>query len=195
MDPSAQRRLREALALALDAHGEQTRKGTAIPYSSHLLQVAGMVLEYGGSSDQAIAALLHDTLEDCEGISLESISDRFGETVARIVADCSDLLPGDTPATKSPWKDRKRHYLSTLSKADETSLLVAACDKRHNLGCLVRDLAHQGPSYLNRFSAGAEDQIWYFETILEILDGRIPPLLLLELEALVNELRVSLRSP
>src|SRR5262245_63763346 len=111
MRDADRRRLVDALAFALDAHGDQTRKGTEIPYASHLLSVAGLVLEAGGDAAQAAAGLLHDTLEDGEGVDESRLRDEFGADVAAIVIACSDLLPGDTRDRKSAWGDRKRRYL------------------------------------------------------------------------------------
>ena len=100
---------------------------------SHLFQVAGLVLENGGDWEQSAAAMVHDAIEDVSGVTFETIQRQFGERVARIVRDCSDTLPGDTPREKSPWMERKTRYLEHLGEAATESLLVAACDKRHNL--------------------------------------------------------------
>src|SRR5262249_14491872 len=96
-------RLADAIRYALDAHAEQTRKGSAVPYVSHPLQVAGLVLEHGGDATQAVAGALHDVLEDCEGVELAELAARFGAEAARIVESCTDLLPGDRPDKKSDW--------------------------------------------------------------------------------------------
>src|SRR4029453_6191801 len=106
MRDADRRRLVDALGFALSAHGDQTRKGTEIPYASHLLAVAGLVLEAGGDAAEAAAALLHDTLEDGEGVDEERLRREFGAEIAAIVVGCSDVLPGDTREHKSPWGDR-----------------------------------------------------------------------------------------
>jgi len=174
MDPDTQARLVEALAFALEAHGAQTRKGRAIPYASHLLQVAGLVLEHGGDVELAVAALLHDTLEDCERIDDGALRTRFGERVTRVVIACSDVLPGDAPDAKSPWTLRKRRYLEQLRDAERDTHLVVACDKLHNLRSLLSDLDAEGPSTLERFTARPEQTRAYHEAVREVVAETIP---------------------
>jgi (p)ppGpp synthase/HD superfamily hydrolase len=177
-----------ALAFALDWHGEQTRKGSDIPYVSHLLQVAGLVLENGGDWEQAAAAMVHDSVEDVRGVHLGTIERAFGPRVARIVGDCTDTLPGDTPESKSPWIERKRGYLDRLAAAGADSLLVAACDKRHNLSAIIADFRVQGPQTFERFNAPAEQQLQFYRDFSHRAADRLPPRLRLDLEALVAEL-------
>ena len=181
--------LLKALAFALEAHGNQTRKGSDVPYASHLLQVAGLVLEHGGGIDQAIAALLHDVVEDCEGVTQEQIERRFGPDVARIVGDCTDTLPGDRPGEKSPWRLRKESFVGRLEKVDARSALVCVCDKRHNLGALVVDVQVAGTDYLERFSASGPELVWYFEAILAAVRPHIPAGLRDDYEARLDEFR------
>jgi (p)ppGpp synthase/HD superfamily hydrolase len=178
-----------ALAFALQAHAGQRRKGTDAPYASHLLQVAGLVLEHGGDAEQAAAGLLHDVLEDGDAVTREGLAECFGPDVAQIVADCSDTLAGKRSVPKGDWGLRKRAHLARLAAAGPRSALVAACDKRHNLAALVRDLREQGPACLGRFRAGPQEQLWYFGALLEVLGPRIPPRLRGELEELLAELR------
>jgi (p)ppGpp synthase/HD superfamily hydrolase len=182
MHPKCQERIADATAFVLRAHAQQTRKGTTIPYVSHLLQVSGAVLEYGGSTDQAIAALCHDTIEDC-GVSRRELADQFGEAVAKMVADCTDTLDTDTPENKSDWKTRKVAYLAHLAQADADSVLVAACDKMHNLSCIVSDVRAVGTDYLDRFSGKPHQQLWYFSTFLKNTQDRLPQRLVLAFEA------------
>lgn len=192
LSPDEKRLLADALAFALWAHGDQTRKGSNIPYASHLLQVAGLVLEHGGDVHQAVAGLLHDTVEDCDGVTPEIVEDRFGKDVARIVEVCTDTLPGDTASQKSAWRTRKKRYLERLKAADDRTLLVAICDKRHNLGTIVADVRRDGLESLERFSAGPEEQVWYFQSVLELSRQRHPTLPVTlhdDIERLVSELR------
>ena len=189
-----ERRLLDATQLAWRWHGRQTRKGKPISYMSHLLQVQGLVIDAGGSAEEAIAALLHDSLEDAPSPDdraerEELIAARFGQAVLRIVLDCTDTTPTESNSNKGPWRERKERYLAQLRRADRASLLVAACDKRHNLGDLVSDLRHEGLETLSRFNAGAVDQIWYYESLAEICRPSIPPRLARELEDLVSNLR------
>jgi (p)ppGpp synthase/HD superfamily hydrolase len=181
--------LLRASEFALACHGDQRRKGSGIPYASHLLQVAGLVLEHGGSAAQAAAGFLHDTVEDCEGVTLERLRDEFGAEIASIVDVCTDTGKLDRPGAKGPWRERKARYLAKLRAADPAAALVAACDKRHNLGTIVGDVATHGPAYLDRFNAGSADQLWYYESVAALFRGRVPERLAREIEELVAELR------
>jgi (p)ppGpp synthase/HD superfamily hydrolase len=188
MNPVAQARLVEALAFALEAHGAQTRKGRDIPYASHLLQVAGLVLEHGGDVELAAAAMLHDTLEDCDRVDDVALRKRFGERVTRVVIACSDLLPGDGPETKSPWTLRKRRYLAQLRDAEGDAHLVAACDKLHNLRSLLADLEAEGAATLDRFTARPEQTRAYHEAVREIVAETIPDALRREFDTALTAL-------
>jgi (p)ppGpp synthase/HD superfamily hydrolase len=189
MKDTERRKLLEAVAFALEAHAEQTRKGTRIPYASHLLQVVGLVFEHGGDVDQAVAAVLHDTIEDCEHVEVEQIHLRFGDDVARMVTLCTDLLPGDRPGAKSDWSQRKSGFVERLRRADARAQLVAACDKLHNLRTLVADLHAEGAETLERFTATPAQTRWYHETVREAVAPSAPPRLLREFDALLESLR------
>jgi len=186
----------EATRLAWRWHGHQTRKGKPTSYMSHLLQVQGLVLDAGGSLDQLVAALLHDALEDADtpadrAVRQQQIEDHFGGAVLRIVLDCTDTTPSEAGANKGPWRERKERYLAQLRSAPADSQLVAACDKRHNLMDLVLDIRHEGPATLDRFSSSPAEQLWYFESMLEICRVALPGRLERELDDLVNELRAT----
>ena len=145
-------RLAQGVALALDLHATQTRKGTDTPYISHLLGVAGLVLEYGGEEDQAIAAMLHDAIEDQGAQHEPVIAERFGSVVARIVRGCTDA---DT-LPKPPWHERKQTYIDHLALADADVLLVSAADKLHNARAICADLKLYGAAVFDRFKGGLE---------------------------------------
>jgi (p)ppGpp synthase/HD superfamily hydrolase len=163
-------RFAEALVFAERLHRRQRRKGTGIPYVAHLLAVSATVLEYGGDEDTAIAALLHDAVEDQGGLpTLREIEAKFGRRVATIVEACTDSLSED-PAAKLPWEDRKRAYLAHLAHADADVALVAAADKLHNLTAMIRDVRRDGPAAMSRFKAPPDRQIWYFRKVVEALD-------------------------
>jgi (p)ppGpp synthase/HD superfamily hydrolase len=181
-----------ALAFALRVHAGQTRKGRSSPYASHLLQVAGLVLEHGGDSEQVAAALLHDSAEDSLETTQRELEARFGAGVAGIIADCSDTLPGDRPDHKSPWRLRKTRHLEHLARVDARSALVAGCDKLHNLRELLRDLRAEGARTFERFNAGAGEQLWYFEGAHSALAAKLPAALSAELGAAVADLRAAL---
>jgi len=175
-DPSARaprlgRRTEEALSYALVVHGAQVRKRLPIPYVSHLLAVASIVLEDGGDETQVVAALLHDAAEDQGGEArLADIRARFGPDVAAIVAASSDSLEAD-PAQKAPWRARKVGYLERLrSERDEPILRVALADKLHNARCVVTDASADRGAW-DRFNAGPEDTLWYYRACLEAFEA------------------------
>lgn len=189
MKQDDQKKLVDALAFALAAHGDQKRKGKDVPYVSHLLQVAGFVLEYGGDVELAIAGLLHDVLEDCPGITDADVRSRFGARVADIVAHCTDLLEEDTPERKSSWRERKERYLAHMAAADPDTRLVALCDKLHNLSNVLADLRAHGVGTFERFNSGPSEQVWYFESIRRAAGEGLPAALLAEYELHVAKLK------
>jgi len=163
------KRFRKALTFATKAHEGQGRKGTDIPYVAHLLAVAAIVLEYGGDEDQAIAALLHDAIEDQGGDDMRrKIRKKFGKRVTAMVDDCTDAEVQPKP----PWKERKLAYLAHIEDAHADSLLVSMADKLHNSTAIVRDVRHHGPSVFGRFSAGPEDTAWYYRSLVEAFEAR-----------------------
>ena len=177
-------RFDEALVYASRLHRDQRRKGTAIPYISHLMSVAALVLEHGGNEDQAIAALLHDAVEDQGGEpTLEEIRRRFGEGVAQIVADCSDAWGEPKPL----WRARKEAYIDKLPKKNTASLLVSLADKTHNAKAILSDFRLIGDELWSRFSGGKEGTIWYYQTLSAIYDEVIPG-------ALARELAITVRT-
>ena len=174
-DPILGDRFSSAVATAVELHGEQARKGGArIPYLSHLLGVASLVLEDGGDEDEAIAALLHDAAEDAGGReTLEAIRGYFGERVALIVAGCSDAMPAPGEA-KAPWEERKAAYLAELRGADPAVLRVSLADKVHNGRSLLADLAAHGPAVWARFNAPPDRQAAYYGALLRIYEAGSP---------------------
>jgi len=153
----------EAVRYAADTHKEQPRKGTDVPYISHLLAVASFVLDDGGDEDAAIAALLHDAAEDQGGRArLDDIRARFGDKVARIVEDCTDSWS----VPKEEWMDRKERYVEHAKKLDRDTLRVSAADKVHNAYTILRDLRTEGDDVWKRFKASADDIIWYYDALV-----------------------------
>jgi (p)ppGpp synthase/HD superfamily hydrolase len=168
-------RFEEALVYAARIHRDQVRKATGIPYITHLLAVAALVGENGGGEDAVIAALLHDAIEDQGGPArLRDIRERFGPTVARIVADCSDT---DT-IPKPPWRARKEAYLRTAGDKPLDSQLVSLADKVHNARATLADLRAHGDVVWERFRGGREGTLWYNHELLAIYrrTGVVPPL-------------------
>ena len=162
----------EALQWAEELHREQRRKGKQVPYISHLISVSALVWEDGGTEDQAIAALLHDAIEDA-GQSHRSIADRFGPAVADIVLDCTDTSPDAAPGEKEPWLLRKTRYLASLEHKPLASLLVTAADKAHNAGDMVLD-ARRDPGMWSKFNAGLDGSAWYLMRMHQELVDRLP---------------------
>ena len=166
-----------ALKFAADAHRMQLRKNGAVPYLSHLLRVSGLTFDYGASEDVAIAALLHDVVEDCGGIpTLERVREAFGDTVARIVLDVSDSTASDS-TRKAPWRERKEAYLERLKDVEPDTLLVAACDKLDNVTSLLRSLRLvDADVVLSKFKANPDAQTWFYDSFLGILTRRKLPI-------------------
>lgn len=156
-------RFDEAVRYAHDLHRQQKRKGNGTPYVGHLLGVASIALDDGGTEDEAIAALLHDAAEDHGGRErLAEIRQRFGDPVARIVEDCTDSW--EEP--KRPWADRKRGYVEHARTLPAPSLRVSAADKVHNAYALLRDLRNTGEQVWERFNAPADDVLAYYEDLV-----------------------------
>ncbi len=176
-----------ALVYAHEAHRNQFRKSTTIPYISHLMSVASLVMENGGDEDEAIAALLHDSAEDQGGVQrLDDIRSKFGDRVAAIVEACSDSL--ETP--KPPWRKRKQRYLALLRTADSSILRVSSADKLHNIRSILSDWKRVGNQVWARFNAGKEDQLWYYSELLKAFEaGDAEPSLVEELALCVTLLR------
>ncbi len=191
-------RFSAALAFANELHGSQFRKGTSIPYVAHLLSVAALVIEHGGSEDEAIAALLHDAVEDQGGQpTLEVIRRQYGAAVADTVSACSDtdVVP------KPPWKERKEHYLASIPSKSKSALLVSLADKVHNARSIGDDLAVVGEAVWGRFNGGREGTLWYYRALLTAFEGRTPMRLWQALREAVEQLEsrasksVALRGP
>jgi (p)ppGpp synthase/HD superfamily hydrolase len=189
MAPALTDRFLGAVAMAQEVHGRSRRTGTAVPYMAHLLVVTGLVLEDGGDEDQAIAALLHDSVEDGGGPRvLERIERTFGPRVAAIVEGCSDTVEEDPEAS---WIERKRAYLEHLPEvSDDGVLRVSLADKVHNARSLVRDYRREGHALWERFDEKtAADQLWYYGGLLEFFQARRPGPLTEDLRRSVDELR------
>jgi (p)ppGpp synthase/HD superfamily hydrolase len=165
----------DAVAYALDVHAADDRKGADVPYTSHLLAVSALVLEDGGSEDEAIGGLLHDTVEDHGVEHLGEIRGRFGDLVAEIVEGCSDsLVPDGEP--KPPWRVRKGTYVAHLRlETTPVPVLVVSCaDKLHNARSILADLRDRGLPSLGRFSAEPRELLWYYESLAQIFEQRLP---------------------
>lgn len=180
-------RFRRAFLFAADKHAGQTRKASTIPYIAHLMGVASLALEAGGDEDLAIAALLHDVVEDCGGLPmLKEVRRRFGKRVARVVEGCTDA---DT-YPKPPWRARKEKYIAHLKKADADTRLVSAADKLNNVRSIVSDYRAIGESVWSRFNGGREGTLWYYRTLRDEFLRHKPNRITRELDLAVNELEL-----
>lgn len=173
-------RYTQAVDHARIAHAAQVRKGSGIPYLYHLLGVSSLVIEFGGSEDQAIAGLLHDTIEDCGAVHEHIIRAQFGDGVADIVVACTDgsaeskAAHADADAGRADWLARKQTYLAHLAEAPDAVLLVSACDKLHNARAIVQDMESPtvGSTVFDRFTGGRDGTLGYYQSLSEIYTAR-----------------------
>jgi (p)ppGpp synthase/HD superfamily hydrolase len=180
--PFLSKKFDEAFLYAHELHGDQGRKGTTRPYIAHLMGVCAIVLTHGGDEDQAIAALLHDAVEDCGGAPrLAEIREKFGERVARIVAGCTDT----DQVPKPPWRERKEAYVAHLRSAPDDVRLVSAADKLYNVSEILADYRTLGEHLWQRFSGGRGGTLWYYRALVDAFRAGGTSL---EVEALVDEL-------
>jgi len=178
-------RFERALLFATRKHAGQTRKGTTVPYVSHLMSVAGLVLEAGGDEDLAIAALLHDVVEDCGGaVMLKEIRRRFGGRVANVVDGCTDADLDPKP----PWRRRKEDYLKHLRTADADVRLVSAADKLHNARSVLTDFREIGEPVWERFQGKRDGTLWYYRALLREFKRKKTNRLVCELERVIMDL-------
>ena len=178
-------RLQRAFQYAAEKHEGQTRKQTAVPYLSHLMAVASLVLEAGGDEDMAIAALLHDVVEDCGGMPrLREIRKQFGARVAKIVEGCTDSFTDE----KAPWVERKKYYLHEVKDADRETRLVSASDKLHNVRTIISDYRKDGEKIWARFNGKKAGTLWYYRALSDEYGRRGASRITRELEIAVREL-------
>lgn len=178
-------RFDEALQLAASLHRGQVRKVSNIPYVAHLLAVTALVLEHGGDEDEAIAALLHDAVEDQGGIeTARAIRTRFGDRVADCVLACSD----STDQEKEAWSLRKERYIASLAAKPADALLVTSCDKLHNARSILADMEEIGPAVFDRFTAKRDGTLWYYRALADELTRLRPGPLSARLDAAVTEI-------
>jgi GTP pyrophosphokinase len=178
-------RFLRAFLFAAEKHKKQMRKASSIPYLAHLMGVASLVLEAGGDEDLAIAALLHDVVEDCGGAPmLKEVRRRFGKRVAEVVDGCTDAYEYPKP----PWRERKDNYIARLKTADAGTRLVSAADKLNNVRSILSDYREIGESIWSRFNGGHEGTLWYYRTLRDEFLRSRPNRITRDLELAVNEL-------
>lgn len=181
-------RFSEALTYATHLHSKQTRKGSGVPYIAHLLGVASIALEYGANEEEAIAALLHDAIEDQGGdATRQEIRRRFGDTVTAIVDGCTD----SETIPKPPWRERKEAYIAHISSASPSVLLVSCADKLYNARSILQDYRIVGEEIWQRFTGGKIGTLWYYKALVKAFrQVKITPLVA-ELERVVVELELT----
>ena len=186
-------RFYDAVAYASRLHAAQVRKGTRIPYVSHLLGVASLVIEAGGDEDQAIAALLHDAIEDQPrgGKTAKEIGRKFGDHVLEIVVACTDAMTHP----KRPWIERKREYIARARTHPPDARLVSLADKLHNTRAILADHRRIGAKVWERFSASRDEVLWYYRSLVQVYtETQEDEGLLGALDQIVGELESSGRS-
>ena len=178
-------RFLRAFVFAAEKHAGQTRKASTIPYIAHLMGVASLVLEAGGDEDLAIAALLHDVVEDYGGAPmLKEVRRKFGNRVAKVVDGCTDA---DT-YPKAPWLERKEGYIRRLKTESADTRLVSAADKLNNVRSILSDYRAVGESVWSRFHGGREGTLWYYRTLRDVFLRHKRNRITRDLELAVNEL-------
>ena len=181
-------RLQRAFRYAAEKHAGQTRKQTAVPYLSHLMAVASLVLEAGGDEDMAIAALLHDVVEDCGGMPrLREVRRQFGPRVAKIVEGCTDTFLDPKP----DWLQRKKDYLREVKHADAETRLVSSSDKLHNVRTILSDYRRDGETIWKRFTGKKDGTLWYHRALSDEYQRRNPNRITREFEIAVTELEAA----
>lgn len=178
-------RFDQAFQLASELHRAQTRKGSGAPYVSHLMAVAAFAVEHGADEDTAVAALLHDAVEDQGGDPVRRrIREEFGERVARLVEGCTDaeVIP------KPPWRPRKEAFIRNLAEQPAEVRLIVACDKLHNAACTLDDLRAQGASVWEKFKGGRDGTLWYLRSVTEVVAPDVPQRLATRLRRTIEAL-------
>jgi (p)ppGpp synthase/HD superfamily hydrolase len=183
-------RYNEALEYTAWLHRNQIRKGTEIPYISHLVAVSMIALEYGANEDEAIAALLHDAVEDQGGLpTLVAIRQKFGEPVAAIVEGCTDSTADTSKGeTKLPWKERKLNYIAHIAEASPSVRLVSTADKLHNAMSILKDYRELGDDLWSRFKGGKTGTLWYYRALVDAFEKVESTLLTQKSNQVVTEL-------
>jgi Guanosine polyphosphate pyrophosphohydrolases/synthetases len=183
--PKLSNRFEQALVYATQVHANQVRKGGDIPYVSHLLSVAALVLEDGGDEDEAIAALLHDAIEDRGSAAIrEAILVRFGEGVVSIVDGCTESCT----IPKPPWRDRKLRYIEQMRHASPSVLRVSMADKLHNARSIFAERDREGDAVWGKFKGGKAGTLWFYRSLLEIYQQGGCSFLVSEIERIVDRL-------
>jgi (p)ppGpp synthase/HD superfamily hydrolase len=183
--PKLTDRFTAAVTYASELHAHQVRKGSNVPFLSHLLSVSALVLEDGGDEDEAIAALLHDAVEDCggEAIRLE-IAAKFGSRVNDIVAGCTETAISPKP----PWAERKQQYIDQIRVASPSVIRVSLADKLHNARSIFRDYQRLGEAVWDNFKGSKTDSLKFYRSLIAIYRQQSKSYMVLELEQIIDRL-------
>jgi len=176
-------RFDHALTFASDLHRQQRRKGSNVPYVSHLLGVCSLVLEYGGDENCAIAALLHDAIED-QGATRDKIRHHFGEQVTAIVEACTETEQIPKPS----WRERKETYIAHIPDLSADAALVSAADKLHNASSIIKDYRMMGEDIWERFRGKKAGTVWYYRALTNAFRQRERTPIIEELTQVVEQL-------
>ena len=191
LDTILSERFQDALRFTARLHASQRRKGTKTPYLAHLMSVSAIVIENGGDEEQAIAALLHDAVEDQGGRrTLDTIRERYGERVARMVDELSDSYS----IPKPPWRERKVEYLAHLPQAGKDTLLISLADKLHNARSILQDYSTEGEEIWKRFKGGKVGVLWYYRSLSDFFTGAVGGWLAAELARTIAEIERQART-
>jgi (p)ppGpp synthase/HD superfamily hydrolase len=178
-------RFTKAFAYAARLHGGQTRKGTNKPYIGHLMSVTSIVIAYGGDEEMAIAAMLHDVVEDAGGLMrLHEIRKKFGKRVGRIVDGCTDAYGEPKP----PWLERKAKYIARVAGEADDTRLVSAADKLSNARDILEDVRAGGDKAFEHFQGKKDRTLWYYRTLVNVFREAGANPLVRELDRVVTEL-------
>lgn len=184
-EPKLSHRFEFALIFAAQHHARQKRKGSGVPYVAHLMGVASIALEHGADEDEAIAALLHDAIEDQGGHAMrQEIEKCFGARVVEIVNGCTDADVKPKPR----WRKRKEAYIAHIKDASPSVLLVSAADKLHNAQTILKDYRILGDAVWKRFKGGKKGTLWYYRALVTEFDKCESSPLVDELERVVAEI-------
>ena len=184
-DQALSARFEDALVFSTRLHAKQKRKNSDTPYVAHLLGVTALVLEDGGDEDEAIAALLHDAVEDQGGLkTLSEIRKRYGERVADIV----DAVTDSYSVPKPPWRERKEQYINSIRTANASVIRVSLADKVYNASATLRDIRREGDNGWARFNGGKEGTLWYYRQLIRAFNEFVSNYLLRELMRIYEEL-------
>jgi (p)ppGpp synthase/HD superfamily hydrolase len=170
------RALDRALEVAAVAHRDQVRKGGKLPYVTHPVHVAILLLKYGFPEEVIIAGVLHDVVEDTD-VTIGSIAEQFGNGVAVLVSQVTEQKLDSIGGEPRPWRARKEEQLRRLGQAPmvlaRNVAALKAADALHNCETTLRDVQTLGAAAWERFRAPAEEQLWYYGSLTSFVEAAL----------------------